>query len=61
MGTFFEYGNPIVVEENGVHSIYVENEEGHAKVVNVVVDKIDEIDYRGKLHKCVYYHKIRSW
>ena len=27
----------------------------------VKLEKIDEIDYRGKLHKCVYYHKIRSW
>lgn len=44
MGTFFEYGNPIEISENGIHSIYVENEEGQAKVVNVVVNKIDEID-----------------
>ena len=27
----------------------------------VKLEKIDEIDYRGKLHKCVYYHKIRNW
>lgn len=43
-GTFFEYGNPIEITENGIYSVYVENEQGHAKVVNVVVNKIDEID-----------------
>lgn len=42
-GSFFEYGEPITIEKNGVHSIYVENEEGQSRVVNVIVNKIDEI------------------
>ena len=42
-------------DENGA-SIRVMEKAGMVKL-----DKIDEIDYRGKLHKCVYYHKIRSW
>lgn len=41
-GTFFEYGNPIEITENGVYGIYVENASGYAKVHNVVVNKIDE-------------------
>ncbi|MBQ8299684.1 MAG: hypothetical protein IJX99_07545 [Clostridia bacterium] len=56
MGTFFEYGNPIEISENGIHSIYVENEEGQAKVVNVVVNKIDEINpsvYRSDTNEIV--------
>ena len=44
MGTFFEYGQPIEIDENGIHSIYVEDEGGYAKVVNVVVTKIDDVD-----------------
>ena len=44
MGTFFEYGQPIQVTKNGVHSIYVENSSGEARVVNVIVNKIDEIE-----------------
>lgn len=44
LGTFFEYGQPIQIKENGVHSIYVENALGQARVVNVIVNKIDEID-----------------
>lgn len=43
-GTFFEYGQPLLIEENGIHSIYVENELGQARVVNVIVNKIDEIE-----------------
>ncbi len=43
LGTFFEYGQPIQVDKNGVHSIYVENSEGQSRVVNVIVNKIDEI------------------
>lgn len=44
LGTFFEYGQPITIDANGIYSIYVENASGDAKVVNVVVDKIDEIE-----------------
>ncbi len=43
VGEFFEYGDSIEVDENGIYSIYVESEEGFAKVINVVVDKIDDI------------------
>ena len=42
-GTFFEYGDTISVEENGIYSVYIESNTGYAKVVNVVVDKIDDI------------------
>ena len=35
---------PIQVTKNGVHSIYVENSSGEARVVNVIVNKIDEIE-----------------
>lgn len=41
-GTFFGYGQSITINENGVYSIYVENEEGISKVTNVVVKMIDE-------------------
>lgn len=44
LGSFFEYGTAIEVTKNGTYSIYVENDEGYAKVVNVVVTKIDETD-----------------
>ena len=27
----------------------------------IKLEKIDEIDYRGKLRKCVYYHITRNW
>lgn len=43
VGTFFEYGNPIKAEKNGIYSIYVQNAEGFAKVVNIVVKKVDDI------------------
>ena len=42
-GTFFEYGKPIEVDKNGIYSIYVQNDEGFAKVVNIVVTKIDDV------------------
>lgn len=42
-GTFFEYGSPIEIKENGVHSIYTENEEGYSKVTYVFVTRIDEV------------------
>lgn len=44
LGTFFEYGQPIQIKENGIHSIYVENALGQARVKNIIVNKIDEID-----------------
>lgn len=44
VGSFFEYGKPIEITKNGVYSIYVQNDEGFTKVVNIVVTKIDDID-----------------
>ncbi len=44
LGRYFEYGSTIDIDENGIYSIYVENEQGFAKVVNVVVDMIDDIN-----------------
>ena len=44
MGNFFEYGQPLQITQNGVHSIYVENDLGQSRVVNVIVNKIDEVD-----------------
>lgn len=43
-GTFFKYNEPIEVTENGIYSFYIEDANGYAKVVNVVVTKIDDID-----------------
>ncbi|MBQ9280042.1 MAG: hypothetical protein IJ215_03225 [Clostridia bacterium] len=42
LGTSFSYGEIIEIKANGIYSIYVEDEEGYAKVVNVIVTKIDE-------------------
>ena len=44
MGNFFEYGDTIEVTENDIYSIYVENKEGFAKVTNVIVNKVDDIE-----------------
>lgn len=49
MGTFFEYGESIRIDKNGIYSIYVENADGFAKVTNVVVSKIDNIDPYAKV------------
>ena len=43
LGEFFEYGDVIQVTENGIYSVYIESDTGYSKVVNVVVDKIDDI------------------
>ena len=43
-GKFFIYGETVEITENGVVSFYVENEEGYAKVINVVINKIDDIN-----------------
>lgn len=43
LGTFFEYGKPIEITKNGIYTIYVQDKDGFAKVVNIVVSKIDDI------------------
>jgi hypothetical protein len=49
-GKFFLYGESVEIGENGIVTFYVENvssgdsgDVGHAKIVNVVIDKIDDI------------------
>lgn len=41
-GRLFLYGETVEIKENGIVSFYAENDEGYAKVVNVVVSMIDE-------------------